>query len=73
MYEIEQGFDMPKGNGKNGRKKYPFPDMDIGDSFFVSADKYQNARNAASGHSKKFGKVFSFRKTEKGARCWRMS
>lgn len=36
MYKIEKGIEIPEckhGGGKN--RKYPFDEMDVGDSFFV--------------------------------------
>ena len=33
MFQIEKNVPMPHHSGRGGRTKYPFPDMEVGDSF----------------------------------------
>lgn len=58
--------------------KYPFDDMNIGDSFFVpGTEAIRKLRGAASYHARKSSAKYSVRTTEEGdnvgARCWRVA
>lgn len=73
MISIEKNVPIPEGSV--GQLKYPFPDMEVGDSFWapITSEKLSNA----TGHWRdKLGHKYSVR-TEKaedgtdGARCWR--
>ena len=47
MYEIEKNVPMP--NGRHGRgPKYPWKDMKVGDSFFVSGTTTANISRSAN-------------------------
>ena len=73
MFEIEKDVSMPKmPGGKGGPRKYPWVEMEIGDSFFVSG------KTAAifSAHAVRAGityrRKFSCRTDgERGVRVWR--
>ena len=57
-----------------GPKKYPFSDMDVGDSFFWKYEKgkaKKSIRNAAYMHGKRYGKTFVSRSEPSGVRVWR--
>jgi hypothetical protein len=41
MYKIEKNIPMPEGRGR--KKKYPFEEMESGDSFFVKCGKKEVA------------------------------
>lgn len=73
-FPIEKGVEIPKitrvGSGGNNRK-YPWNEMEIGDSFFVPG---ANARQfgTTSQASKRTGKRFTMRTVEGGVRVWRI-
>lgn len=68
---IEKGIPIPKI--KRGRPpKYPFSEMEVGDSFAVSKEDVKNVRNCASRFTRINGGWF-FVVSQKGSwRCWRM-
>ena len=37
--EIEEGIPMPEGTSRGGGSKYPWKDMEVGQSFFVTGTK----------------------------------
>jgi hypothetical protein len=68
MIEIEKGIPLPVG-----RHKYPFLDMEIGDSFFVG----NRTTGEMSYHIAYFRKKhplrkFTCRTVDGGVRCWRI-
>jgi hypothetical protein len=76
-FEIEKGVPVP-ALGRGGRRvlKYPFNEMEVGDSFLVSVGEDSRARvmtrliNAA-GHYKP--KRFKTAGVPDGVRCWRIA
>lgn len=73
MQEIEKNITMP--TTETGRpKKYPFADMEVGDSILFKDEKTGGrAYSAAQMCSKRSGtKKFSGRMTESGLRIWRI-
>lgn len=53
--------------------RYPFNEMEIGDSFLISPDiKTISVQVAALRFKRKTGKQFAFRKMPDGVRCWRI-
>lgn len=60
---------MPAGYGR----KYPFGDMQIGDSFAVNGDIRTRLVSAASRYGARNNKKFSIRKDGDAFRCWRIS
>lgn len=73
-YSVEANMPMP--SRAVGRKpKYPFPEMKVGDSFFVpdGGTKGQTVRMASYHYGKRHGgQVFSTLKDGDGYRCWRI-
>lgn len=74
MITVEKDVKMPPATGS----KYPFTEMEIGDSFFLpdngdDTNTMPRLRGAASAHAKKFGKRFATRAVEGGIRCWRLA
>ena len=51
--------------------KYPFDQMEVGDSFFVPKDEAEKARSSAWKYAKRKGMRFETRKEKDGARIWR--
>lgn len=53
------------------RKRYPYKEMEVGDSFFVEGGGIQNICNQNYRTGKKLGRSFIARKEEGGVRVWR--
>lgn len=71
MYEIEKNVPHVK---INGRTKYPFVDMEVGDSFSLSAEEMIKLRSASVAYGRANGKKFSTtRQADGSCRCWRLS
>ena len=68
--KIEKGITLPAKNVSHSTR-YPFPDMKIGDSFAVPAEKMQAAASAASHYGKVHNQKFASRKNSSGLRIWR--
>lgn len=68
MYEIDENIEMPS------TKRYPFSDMEVGDSFAIGEYYSDMNRVKAAAHQwgKRHGKKFSVRWTDQGYRCWRI-
>ena len=66
-YEIEKGVPL--------KPKYPFLEMDVGDSFVVPlVDRARPVRTAATRASKVYGKKFACRiQTDGSLRVWRIA
>ena len=64
--EVQKDVPIPEA-----RKRYPYRDMDIGDSFFVDAGGIQNVCNQNYRMGKKLGMSFIARKENGGVRVWR--
>jgi hypothetical protein len=75
MIEIDKGIPMP---ALGSAKKYPFKDMEVGDSFFVEENEKNGDINAiqkrlsvsAYGYRPR---KFSALKVEGGVRVWRIA
>lgn len=70
-YTIEKDIPLPEHRGRPN--KYPFPDMDVGDSFAVPLDEVSSVRNAAYAWAFRHDWKLAVRKTDEGARCWRIA
>lgn len=85
MFKIEKDVPLPQGAGR-GWRKYPFCDMEVGDSFLVPRDEVKlrsvgsNGRlgaatiyTAASQYGRRLGRRFTARKLPDGSvRVWRV-
>jgi hypothetical protein len=77
MFEIEKNVpvEMPENRGR--KRLYPFPDMEIGDSFFAEGKTIELLTTNASIYGTRHGKKFSCKSTEsmgqKGVRVWRIA
>ncbi len=65
-YKIDKNIPL------SATDKYPFSEMEVGDSFAVSIDDEGKVRSASQNHGRKHGKKFSIRKFENAYRCWRI-
>lgn len=69
--KVDKGVPMPdKQIGRPPR--YPFEDMDIGDSFEFERDDKQKISSAVSHYSKRKKKVFTIRMIKNKYRCFRI-
>lgn len=66
-YKIEDDVPMPLD--RKSSAKYPFPDMQIGQSFYTEGG---NVRGAASSFSLRNDVKFASRKEGAGIRVWRI-
>ncbi len=72
MYLIEKNIPLAAKAGGRPRV-YPFPQMKVGDSFYVNGGKTTGAVSAAACyHAKNRGGKFAVREEGKGVRCWRI-
>ena len=62
-YDIEKDIVIP-----GTKKKYPWNDMEIGDSFFVPE---ADAKGVSSSHRKHYGEEHVTRRVDGGIRIWR--
>lgn len=73
-FHIEKGFPLP-GGAPDDLAKYPFKQMEIGDSFQLAAEEHGSVRTSATMYSKKHPPAkFTVRMTDRAARayrCWR--
>lgn len=72
MYEIENGIPAPEVTRGAGRK-YPFKEMEVGDSFFVDEGSAKKLQAMAYGYGKKLKAKFVARTYKTGARVWRVA
>lgn len=78
MYKIEKDIPAPserKYNNGGGRQKYPFVDMQIGDSVFIpgaTGHEHNACRAARAAASRKKMKITTHF-VDGGARIWRIS
>jgi hypothetical protein len=71
MYEISKGYQLPSSTSQRGVPKFPFKDMDIGDSILVDKQSTPSARCSAYNYSKISGYKFISRADGKSTRFWR--
>lgn len=63
---IDKGVPLPR--------RYPFADMQVGDSFLVPEGvKRSNVSVAAKRYGDRHGAAFTVRKVPEGLRCWRIA
>ncbi len=75
MYEIENGIEAPEKH--RGREpKYPWRELEIGDSFFVAAPNGRSISSSAWHAQRRYGFTLVVRTREengvKGVRVWRI-
>lgn len=75
MFQIEKGIEIPAATRNTVAPKYPFKQMEIGDSFFVpcaEADS-KKTRNSISSSARSAGVKHVTRVAEGGLRVWRVA
>lgn len=70
---VEKGIPMPEMKSHSSRRKYPWYEMEVGDSFaFPEGTTMAKALTTASSQSKN-GREFKSRRVDGGIRCWRIA
>ena len=76
-YQIDSAIPLPDPKHGDGRRKYPFPLMSVGDSFFVAgatrARLVSSIRCAQSTSTRRFATRIVNEHGVKGVRCWRIA
>jgi len=73
-FKIEKGVPVPLKKGRNRSSKYPFKDMEIGDSFHVVGMKRGALGSRAVFYRKEHpGWDFTVRTVDGGTRIWRIA
>ncbi len=67
QYKIEKNVPLPT---EHGNTKYPFMQMEVGDSFFADGIP-SSARTAAYAHAKRYGITLVSKREANGYRIWR--
>ena len=70
MFKIDKGVPMGPGKRRGRPRKYPFPDMEVGDSFFVP--NLKNPRPLFASCAKHVGMKAAVRAEGDGYRVWRV-
>ena len=68
-YPIEKGIDVPELRGYH---RYPFQDMEIGDSFFIPKMKIAQVGTLVARAKRAYNMNFMSRTVEGGVRTWRI-
>ena len=75
--KIEKDIPIPHSRLTGNRKKYPFENMEIGDSFFVQVvnifEKRKRASSIIACARRELPKKFISRQVDGGVRIWRIS
>lgn len=71
-YQIEKNIQMPASVRAGRTYKYPFTQMEVGDSFFVPEKTAARFQSTASSASKRHSMKFRCRNVDGGVRCWRV-
>lgn len=69
---IEKGIPIPN-DGRGRIPKYPWNEMEVGDSFFAAGMTTKELGSSLVGARKRTGKNFTSRTVEGGVRVWRIA
>ncbi len=72
MLKIDKGVPLPEPMFGGRTSKYPWRQMEVGDSFFVLGGARNNLNLAASANKHHAPKRFAARSVEGGVRVWRI-
>lgn len=77
-FKIESGIPLPGDCGRGRPRKYPFPDMEVGDSFFCEGSHSRTVQFKAYKAAQEYAHrnppmKFSGRLVEGGIRIWRVA
>lgn len=71
---IDQDVPLPSARAPK-KTKYPFAEMEVGESFLIPKKKTDNCRSAANQFSRRHQPEWRFsvyKENEKQSRCWRI-
>ncbi|MGL5397943.1 MAG: hypothetical protein ACRDBQ_22135 [Shewanella sp.] len=71
MFEIEKNVPIPDGYTK--KMKYPFKEMEVGDSIFFTESVMKSARSYSHSFGLRYGVKFTTRLVHGGMRIWRVA
>ena len=71
-FKIEKGVPMPD-NRNYGATRYPFRQMEVGDSLFVPGQTTATFSGVPGGWARRAGFKFACRTVEGGVRVWRVA
>jgi hypothetical protein len=74
MFKIDQKVPLPqkKAGGGGAKRKYPWCEMNVNDSFFVPEGNFTSLRCSASAAGKTYKRKFIARQIANGVRIWRV-
>ena len=72
MIEIEKNVPVPDAVRLKERRKYPWHEMEVGDSFYVPKRSI-NAISRAAYEASRNGRKFRCRSVDDGVRVWRLA
>lgn len=77
MIKLDKNIPIPVASKKTGPRKYPFAEMEIGDSFFIEATSIQQIarkRSTLCVSAKRMGDNYkiTIKRVIGGIRCWRV-
>lgn len=75
MYRVESGIPIPTPG--QGRPKYPWGLLEVGQSFIVECEEWEresclNSLTSCRANAQRRGKRFAIRNVPKGLRIWRV-
>lgn len=71
--KIEKGVPIPDKVPTGRGRKYPWEEMEVGDSlFFDNKTEYEQARSASGAYARNHEVKFTSRMTLEGYRIWRI-
>ena len=71
MIKIDKNVPIPPDRLSRGRK-YPWDELEVGDSFFVEGKKFEPLRVSAAQIGKAKARKFIARQVDGGVRVWRV-
>jgi len=71
MINIESGVPAPTSNRRTFAQKYPWRELEVGQSFLEPATCFRTMQAGASLAGKRLGKKFVARIVDGGVRVWR--
>ena len=71
-YVIEKNVPLVQKNGAGRKEKYPFPQMEVGDSFVVPGGIVRSMRVTLRIAGLRHGRTFKAQEQEGGVRVWRV-
>lgn len=72
-FKIEDGYAIPAERQPRVRRaKYPWNELEVGQSFFVEGARLRSMSSTASHAGRRTGRKFIVRNADSGVRVWRV-